>query len=107
MVVVIALGRDAHAGVFVTVHNGGTSTLKNVTLSAGDFGCELGSIRPGESRGIRVTVGGDANLIVIVERADGRPEHHDANVYFEPGTLGWISVRLADGVDDSVRDWTF
>src|SRR5882672_9214234 len=105
--VALALARDARPGVFVSVHNGGSTKLVDVTIVAGDFGCVLGDIGPGVSRGAFMKVDGDANLMLVIERAEGRREHHDLNVYIEPRTLGWVGVTLVDGTADSIRDWTF
>lgn len=102
MVLIIALVNGIvllreHEVLQVTIRNTGDAPLRSVVLHVTGRSYELGDIAPGTSAEEMVNPTGESHLDVEFSDGNGRTKRLKADVYFEPGYWGTISVSIKDG----------
>jgi hypothetical protein len=85
-----------HSGIEVSIANPGT-TMRSVVLHVTGRSYPVGDILPGKIAVATVQPTSESHLEIELTDAQGQRRRLNADVYFEPGYSGTVSVVIQDG----------
>ena len=95
-------------GVYVSVHNSGSTAMHNTVVHVTGRTYELGTLESGKQLSVCVRPRSESHAEISYENESGSHKRMQAECYFEgSGYAGTVAVEIANdiliGVEDSVR----